>query len=83
MTKNPDGTFPYKSLLDCAYKTAKNESIIGFWAGLPTYIFRIAPHVMIVRFLYNLYIINIDFGGFRITKETFKVKTLKYSNSTM
>lgn len=48
MTKNPDGTFPYKSLLDCAYKTAKNESILGFWAGLPTYIVRIAPHVMIV-----------------------------------
>jgi len=48
MTRNPDGTFPYNSLLDCAYKTARNESISGFWAGLPTYIFRIAPHVMIV-----------------------------------
>ena len=48
MTRLPDGTMPYKSLLDCAVKTATNESIIGFWAGLPTYIARIAPHVMIV-----------------------------------
>ena len=38
---------PYKSLIDCAVKTATNESIIGFWAGLPTYVLRIAPHVMI------------------------------------
>jgi len=49
MTRLPDGTMPYKSLLDCAIKTATNESIIGFWAGLPTYIVRICPHVMIVR----------------------------------
>lgn len=47
MTRLPDGTMPYKSLMDCAIKTATNESIIGFWAGLPTYILRIAPHVMI------------------------------------
>ena len=49
MTPLPDGTMPYKNFLDCAVKTATNESIIGFWAGLPTYIVRIAPHVMIVR----------------------------------
>lgn len=47
-TKLPDGTLPYKSFLDCAMKTAKNESIAGFWAGLPTFVVRIAPHVMIV-----------------------------------
>jgi solute carrier family 25 oxoglutarate transporter 11 len=47
MTPLPDGTMPYKSLVDCAIKTATNESILGFWAGLPTYIVRIAPHVMI------------------------------------
>lgn len=49
MTPLPDGTMPYKSLIDCAMKTATNESILGFWAGLPTYIVRIAPHVMIVK----------------------------------
>lgn len=47
MTKNPDGTMPYNGIIDCAMKTAKNEGITGYWAGLPTYIFRIAPHVMI------------------------------------
>ena len=49
MTKNPDGTVPYKGLIDCAVKTAGREGITGFWAGLPTYVVRIAPHVMIVR----------------------------------
>jgi solute carrier family 25 oxoglutarate transporter 11 len=48
MTRNPDGTMPYKSLLDCAYKSVRNESVLGLWVGLPTYIVRIAPHVMIV-----------------------------------
>jgi len=47
MTKLPDGTLPYNSFIDCAVKTAAREGITGFWAGLPTYIFRIAPHVMI------------------------------------
>ena len=50
MTRNADGTFPYKSLMDCAIQTAQNDSILGFWAGLPTYIVRIAPHVMIVSY---------------------------------
>jgi solute carrier family 25 oxoglutarate transporter 11 len=48
MTKLPDGTMPYKSLVDCAIKTATNESFFGLWTGLPTYIVRICPHVMIV-----------------------------------
>jgi solute carrier family 25 oxoglutarate transporter 11 len=41
---------PYKSMIDCAMKTAGREGILGFWAGLPTFVARIAPHVMIVRF---------------------------------
>lgn len=49
MQRLANGTMPYNSLLDCAKKTALNESIFGFWAGLPTYVVRIAPHVMIVR----------------------------------
>lgn len=51
-TKNPDGTLPYKNFVDCAIKTATREGILGFWAGLPTYVVRIAPHVMIVRSLF-------------------------------
>lgn len=47
MTKNPDGTFPYNSFLDCAKKTALNGGLKSFYAGFPTYIFRICPHVMI------------------------------------
>lgn len=48
MTPLPDGTMPYKSLIDCAIKTAGSQGIFAFWAGLPTYIVRIVPHVMIV-----------------------------------
>ena len=47
MKKGPDGKFPYSSFLDCAAKTAANEGITGFWAGLPTYYFRVGPHAMI------------------------------------
>lgn len=68
-TRNADGTFPYKSLLDCAYKTARNESITGFWAGLPTYIFRIAPHVMIVSLISYLVNNAIDSSCFRVSQE--------------
>jgi solute carrier family 25 (mitochondrial oxoglutarate transporter), member 11 len=50
-TKNPDGTLPYKNFVDCAIKTATREGITGFWAGLPTYVVRIAPHVMIVSYV--------------------------------
>lgn len=37
----------YNGLIDCAVKTAANEGITGFWAGLPTYYFRVGPHAMI------------------------------------
>ena len=47
MKKLPDGTFPYSGFLDCARKTAINEGIFGFWAGLPTYYFRVGPHSII------------------------------------
>lgn len=46
--KKPDGTMPYSGFVDCAMKTAANEGIAGFWAGLPTFVVRITPHVMIV-----------------------------------
>ena len=47
MKKLPDGTFPYSGFVDCAMKTAARESITGFWAGLPTYYFRVGPHAII------------------------------------
>lgn len=48
MVPRPDGTLPYDGFIDCAKKTATKEGVLGFWAGFPTYIVRIAPHVMIV-----------------------------------
>lgn len=49
-----DGNLPYKGFVDCALKTAGKEGITGFWTGLPTYVVRIAPHVMIVSSLLPL-----------------------------
>lgn len=42
-----DGTWQYKNFVDCAKKTAANEGITGFWAGLPTFYFRVGPHAII------------------------------------
>jgi solute carrier family 25 oxoglutarate transporter 11 len=47
MKRLPDGTFPYSGIVDCAMKTASREGITGFWAGLPTYYFRVGPHAII------------------------------------
>lgn len=47
MTRGPDGTFPYKNIFDALGKTVVNEGVSKLWVGLPTYIFRIAPHVII------------------------------------
>lgn len=43
----PDGTMPYKSIPDCVSKSMAREGITGFWAGLPTYYFRVGPHAII------------------------------------
>lgn len=47
MKRLPDGTFPYNGFFDCARKTVANEGILAFWAGLPTYYFRVGPHSII------------------------------------
>lgn len=47
MKKLPDGTLPYSGFFDCAIKTASREGVLGFWAGLPTYYFRVGPHSVI------------------------------------
>ncbi len=44
---NADGSKEYKNIFDCMSKSAKNGGIASLWVGLPTYVFRIAPHVMI------------------------------------
>jgi solute carrier family 25 oxoglutarate transporter 11 len=45
--KKVNGQLPYKGLMDCAIKVARNEGIGRFYAGFWTYYIRIAPHVMI------------------------------------
>lgn len=47
MKAGPDGKMPYSGLPDCIMKTAAKEGITGFWAGLPTYYFRVGPHAII------------------------------------
>jgi len=44
----PDGVMPYKNILDCFRKSMAREGVKGFWAGLPTYYFRVGPHAIIV-----------------------------------
>lgn len=43
----PDGTLPYNSIADCISKSMAKEGVTGFWAGLPTYYFRVGPHAII------------------------------------
>jgi solute carrier family 25 oxoglutarate transporter 11 len=47
MKRGPDGTFPYSGFFDCIVKTAAREGITGFWAGLPTFYFRVGPHSIV------------------------------------
>lgn len=47
MIKNPDGSLPYKGVLDCISKSVKKEGVSKLWVGFPTYYFRVAPHVML------------------------------------
>lgn len=45
--KNGNGELPYKGMLDCFTKVAKEEGILSFYRGFGTYYARIAPHVMV------------------------------------
>ena len=43
-SKGPDGKLPYKGMIDCFGKVAKQEGIMRFYRGFGTYYVRIAPH---------------------------------------
>jgi len=47
--QKPDaqGKLPFSSAMDCAGKTLARGGPLAFYAGFPTYYFRIAPHAMI------------------------------------
>lgn len=46
MKPGPDGSLPYAGSLDCAMKIFKESGPLKFYTGLPTYVIRIAPHVV-------------------------------------
>jgi solute carrier family 25 oxoglutarate transporter 11 len=41
------GSLPYKGLVDCARKVAKEEGWLRFYRGFGTYYVRIAPHALV------------------------------------
>ncbi|KAL5357445.1 mitochondrial carrier domain-containing protein [Aspergillus floccosus] len=41
------GQLPYRGLVDCARKVAKEEGLLRFYRGFGTYYVRIAPHAMV------------------------------------
>lgn len=43
-TKDKEGKLPYKSMVDCFKKVAKEEGLLRFYRGFSTYYVRIAPH---------------------------------------
>jgi solute carrier family 25 oxoglutarate transporter 11 len=47
MKEGPDGKMPYKNIFDAMGKTIAQDGPAGLWVGLPTFIVRIAPHVII------------------------------------
>lgn len=43
-SRAPDGTLPYKGMVHCFTKVAREEGIFRFYRGFSTYYVRIAPH---------------------------------------
>lgn len=43
-TRAADGSLPYKGMVDCFRKVAKDEGLLRFYRGFGTYYVRIAPH---------------------------------------
>ncbi len=52
---NAQGVMPYKGMPDCFTKSLAREGVTGFWAGLPTYYFRVGPHAVIVLLSSEVY----------------------------
>ncbi|MBA0678822.1 hypothetical protein Goari_020143 [Gossypium aridum] len=63
MQPDASGKYPYSGSLDCAMKTLKAGGPFKFYTGFPVYCVRIAPHVMVFTFLYDLDIPQPDSEG--------------------
>lgn len=57
----PDGTYPYKGMLDCLVKSVQREGVLGLWVGLPTFIGRVVPHSTAVLVILDY--LNTTYGG--------------------
>jgi len=55
--QKPDasGKMPYSGMPDCFAKSMAREGVAGFWAGLPTYYFRVGPHAVITLLSLEVY----------------------------
>eukprot|EP01083_Nonionella_stella_P085601 237403_1 len=51
----PDGSLPYKGMADCAAKVVRNEGLLAFYSGFPTFYIRIAPHAMITLLMVEFF----------------------------
>ena len=55
MSKLPDGTYPYKGMIDCFFKTIQKEGPTRLWVGFPTFYVRIGPHVVMTLLLNDIF----------------------------
>merc|ERR1719347_171941 len=60
MKPNADGSLPYKGLVDCIAKTAKNEGIMTLYQGYGTFCIRITPHIMLTWVFMDNYKLILD-----------------------
>lgn len=60
MTKDANGNYPYKGVVDCFRKSIQREGISGLWVGYPTFYMRVAPHAMLVLLVQDF--LHINFG---------------------
>ena len=51
----PDGTMPYKGLIDCFKVSINKEGVKGLWVGFTTFYIRVAPHA-VIALLVNEYL---------------------------
>lgn len=54
-TRAPDGSLPYRNMVDCFTKVAKDEGLLRFYRGFSTYYFRIAPHACVASLHHALF----------------------------
>lgn len=54
MVKGPDGKYPYSGFADCFLTSIKREGVLGLYVGLPVFVLRVAPNVIITLLTIDL-----------------------------